>query len=94
MGERILNILGFNDKDTKMLMAITTLKKSEIIAHHPDLDLSNITVEDPKGRVSINILGPQGRRIVSFNMKEGEQKKVSGSVSFAGIEPEEYDKYI
>ena len=94
MGERILNILGFNDKDTKMLMAITTLKKSEIIAHHPDLDLSNITVEDPKGRVSINILGPQGRRIVSFNVKEGEQKKVSGSVSFAGIEPEEYDKYI
>ena len=94
MGERILNILGFNDKDTKMLMAITTSKKSEIIAHHPDLDLSNITVEDPKGRVSINILGPQGRRIVSFNMKEGEQKKVSGSVSFAGIEPEEYDKYI
>ena len=94
MGENILNILGFNDKDTKMLMAITTLKKSEIIAHHPDLDLSNITVEDPKGRVSINILGPQGRRIVSFNMKEGEQKKVSGSVSFAGIEPEEYDKYL
>ena len=68
MGERILNILGFNDKDTKMLMAITTSKKSEIIAHHPDLDLSNITVEDPKGRVSINILGPQGRRIVSFNI--------------------------
>lgn len=94
MGERILNILGFNDKDTKMLMAITTSKKSEIIAHHPDLDLSNITIEDPKGRVTINILGPQGRRIVSFSMKEGEQKKVSGSVSFAGIEPEEYDNYI
>ncbi len=94
MGERILNILGFNDKDTKMLMAITTVKKSEIIAHHPDLDLSNITVEDPKGIVSINILGPQGRRIVSFNVKEGEQKKVSGSVSFAGIEPEEYDEYL
>lgn len=94
LGERVLDILGFNDKETKMLMAITTEKKSQIIAHHPDLDLSKIKIEDPKGRVSINILGPTGKRIVSFNMKEGEQKKVSGSVSFAGIEPEEYDDYL
>jgi hypothetical protein len=94
LGERVLDILGFNDKETKMLMAITTEKKSEIIAHHPDLDLSKIKIEDPNGRVSINIIGPTGKRIVSFNVKEGEQKKVSGSVSFAGIEPEEYEEYL
>jgi len=94
LGERVLDILGFNDKETKMLMAITTEKKSEIIAAHPDLDLSQIKIEDPKGRVSINIIGPTGKRIVSFNVKEGEQKKVSGSVSFAGIDPEEYDEYL
>ena len=90
----MLDILGFNDKETKMLMAITTEKKSQIIAHHPDLDLSKIKIEDPNGRVSINIIGPTGKRIVSFNVKEGEQKKVSGSVSFAGIEPEEYEEYL
>jgi len=94
LGERVLDILGFNDKETKMLMAITTEKKSEIIAAHPDLNLSEIKIEDPKGRVSINIIGPTGKRIVSFNVKEGEQKKVSGSVSFAGIDPEEYDEYL
>jgi len=94
LGEKILDILGFNDKETKMLMAITTEKKSEIIAAHPDLDLSQIKIEDPNGRVSINIIGPTGKKIVSFNVKEGEQRKVSGSVSFAGIDPEEYDEYL
>lgn len=94
LGEKILDILGFNDKETKMLMAITTEKKSEIIAAHPDLDLSQIKIEDPNGRVSINVIGPTGKKIVSFNVKEGEQRKVSGSVSFAGIDPEEYDEYL
>lgn len=94
LGEKILNILGFNDKETKMLMAITTDKKSEIIAAHPDLDLSKIKIEDPNGRVSLNIIGPTGKKIVSFNVKEGEQKKVSGAVSFVGIDPEEYEEYL
>ena len=69
LGERVLDILGFNDKETKMLMAITTEKKSEIIAAHPDLNLSEIKIEDPKGRVSINIIGPTGKRIVSFKTR-------------------------
>ena len=34
--------IGFTDKDTKMLMAVTTKNKSEIIDAHPDLDVSNI----------------------------------------------------
>ena len=93
-GERILDIMGFNDKETKMLMAITTNKKSEILTQHPDLDLSKITLEDPKGRVTLNIKGPTGKTIVTFGVKEGEKKAVTGRVSFAGIEPEDYDEYI
>ena len=93
-GERILDIMGFNDKETKMLMAITTNKKSEVLTQHPDLDLSKISLEDPAGRVSLNIKGPTGKTIVTFGVKEGEKKAVSGSVSFAGIEPEDYDEYI
>ena len=86
--------MGFNDKETKMLMAITTNKKSEILTQHPDLDLSKITLEDPKGRVTLNIKGPTGKTIVTFGVKEGEKKAVTGMVSFAGIEPEDYDEYI
>jgi len=90
----ILNIMGFNDKETKMLMAITTEKKSQIIAKHPDLDMDNITLEDPKGRVTLNIKGPTGKTIVTFGVKEGEKRAVSGAVSFAGIDPEDYDEYL
>jgi hypothetical protein len=90
----ILNIMGFNDKETKMLMAITTSKKSQIIAKHPDLDMDNITLEDPKGRVTLNIKGPTGKTIVTFGVKEGEKRAVSGAVSFAGIDPEDYDEYL
>ena len=94
LGENILKIMGFKDKTTKMLMAVTTEHKSEIITHHPDLDMSNIRIEDPKGRVTLNIIGPTGKKIVTFGVKEGEKKAVSGSVSFSGIEPEQYDEYI
>jgi hypothetical protein len=94
LGERILDIMGFNDKETKMLMAITTAKKSEIIAKHPDLDLSDIKIDPPAGRVTINIVGPTGKNIVTFGVKEGEKKAVSGSVSFAGLEPEDFDEYV
>ena len=94
LGERILDIMGFNDKETKMLMAITTAKKSQIISKHPDLDLSDIKIDPPAGRVTINIVGPTGKNIVTFGVKEGEKKAVSGSVSFAGIEPEDYDEYV
>lgn len=93
-GKRILDIMGFNDKETKMLMAITTDKKSQIIAKHPELDLKGITLEDPNGRVTLNIKGPTGKTILVFGVKEGEKKAVSGSVSFAGIEPEDYDEYL
>lgn len=84
-GEKLLILLGFRDKETKMLMAVTTAKKSEILDAHPDLDVSKISLE--LVGVSIKIVGPTGKTIVSFGTKEGEQKKMSGKVSFADVDP-------
>ena len=84
-GENLLRLIGFTDKDTKMLMAVTTKNKSEIIDAHPDLDVSNIDIEHVG--VSIKIVGPTGKTIVSFGSKEGERKAMSGKVSFASIDP-------
>jgi hypothetical protein len=84
-------MLGFADKDTKMLMAITTDKKSIIMDKHPDLDISNIDLR-LKG-VQILVVGPKGKTIVNFGVKEGEQKKLSGKVSFASVEPVDLANY-
>jgi hypothetical protein len=83
--ENLLKALGFADKDTKMLMAVTTDKNSVIIDKHPDLDVSNIDMR--LSGVSINIIGPTGKNIVSFGFKEGEKKALSAKVSFAGVDP-------
>ena len=82
--ENLLKALGFADKDTKMLMAVTTDTSSVIIDKHPDLDLNNIDMR-LKG-VSIKIVGPTGKTIVSFGFKEGERKALSAKVSFASVE--------
>ena len=37
--------------------------------------------------VSIKVVGPKGKTIVSFGVKEGERKAIAGKVSFADIEP-------
>ena len=68
-----------------MLMAVTTAKKSLIIDAHPDLDVTNIDLQ--LVGVSIKVVGPEGKTIVSFGVKEGERKAISGKVSFADIEP-------
>lgn len=90
--ENILNIMGFTDKDTKMLMSVVTVgkkgMKSEIIAEHPELDLSNIKLE--LSGVSINVKGPTGKVIASFGVKEGEKQAISGKVSFADVDPYEF----
>jgi hypothetical protein len=83
--ENLLKALGFTDKDTKMLMAVTTDRNSVIIDRHPDLDVSNIDMV-LKG-TTINIVGPTRKNIVTFGFKEGEQKKLAAKVSFSGIEP-------
>ncbi len=84
-GENILKMLGFTDKDTKMLMSVSTEKKSLILDDHPDLDVSHITLEHVG--VSIKVVGPTGKTIVSFGVKEGERKAVAGKVSFADVVP-------
>jgi hypothetical protein len=90
--ENILKIMGFTDKDTKMLMSVITFNKrgvkSEIIAEHPELDLSKITLE--RSGVSLNIKGPTGKVIASFGVKEGEKQAISGKVSFADVEPYDF----
>ena len=90
-GENILKMLGFADKDTKMLMAITTEKKSIIMDKHPELDVSNIDLR--LQGVQILVVGPKGKTIVNFGVKEGEQKKLAGKVSFASVEPVDLANY-
>tara|TARA_R110002020_G_scaffold10269_4_gene39557 strand:- start:842 stop:2182 length:1341 start_codon:yes stop_codon:yes gene_type:complete len=89
--ENLLKLLGFGDKDTKMLMAVTTAKKSIIIDKHPDLDVSNIDLR-LKG-VQILVVGPTGKTIVNFGVKEGEKKALAGKVSFADVEPVDLANY-
>ena len=86
-GENVLTILGFKDKHTKMLLGVLEdpNKRTVIIDNHPDLDLSNISLEHVG--VSIKVVGPTGKTIVSFGVKEGEKKAVTGKVSFAGVKP-------
>ena len=81
--ENLLEILGFNDHDTKILMAVTTKKGSIIIDRHPELDLNNIKLE--RTGVSIKVVGPTGKTVVTFGFKEGEKKAVSGKVSYASV---------
>ena len=81
--ENLLDILGFNDHDTKMLMAVTTKRGSVIIDRHPELDLNNIKLV--KTGVSIKVVGPTNKTVVTFGFKEGEKKAVTGKVSYASV---------
>jgi len=91
-GKNLLKLIGFTDKDTKILTSIVTKAgKHVILDEHPELDLSNIKLQ--LSGVSINVIGPTGKTIVSFGIKEGEQKKLSGKVSFASVKPADISKY-
>ena len=57
--ENLLEILVFNDHDTKILMAVTTKRGSVIIDRHPELDLNNIKLV--RTGVSIKVVGPTGK---------------------------------
>ncbi len=81
----ILKVIGFSDQDTKLLMAVVTDKKSEIIDKHPDLDIGNIRLI--RTGTNIRVIGPTGKTIIGFGVKEGERKILAGKVSFADIEP-------
>lgn len=90
--ENILKILGFNDKDTKMLMSVVkvgkTKTKSEILAGHPELDLSKIKLV--KSGISIHVKGPTGKNILSFGVKEGEKTIIFGKVDFSSVDPYQF----
>ena len=90
--ENLLRMLGYEDKDTKMLMAVVkNPNKVEILDKHPELDLANIRLEI--SGVSIYVKGPNGKTLVTISTKEGERKAVSGRVSFAGIEPVDMSQF-
>ena len=38
-------------------------------------------------------MGPTGKAIMSFSVKEGEQKKIAGRVSFSSVEPVDLASY-
>jgi hypothetical protein len=84
-------MLGLKDKETKMLMSVSTAKKSLILDKHPELDMANISLEWVG--VSIKVVGPTGKTIVSFGVKEGEKKAVAGKVSFADVTPVDLANY-
>ena len=88
----LLHLLGFDDKDTKMLLSVVKAKSSQIIDKHPELDLSQIELVHEVGTVVIKVVGPQGDTIVTFGTKEGERKAVTGKVSFADLEPVDLDE--
>ena len=72
-------------------MAITTKTRSIIIDKHPELDVSKIKLK--LVGVSLKIMGPTGKAIMSFSVKEGEQKKIAGRVSFSSVEPVDLASY-
>ena len=43
--------------------------------------------------VQILVVGPKGKTIVNFGVKEGEKKAISGKVSFATVEPVDLASY-
>ena len=91
-GENILKMLGLKDKETKMLMSVSTAKKSLILDKHPELNMADVSLVWNKG-VSISVMGPTGKTIVSFGVKEGEKKAVAGKVSFADVTPVDLANY-
>ena len=89
--DNLLKHIGFNDKDTRFLMAIVgnaELKRGKctILDRHPELNLKDSTLVY-SGGVSIKIVGPTGKTLLSIDIKEGEQRIVSTKVNFKDIEP-------
>lgn len=75
--KNLLKIMGYEDKETKFLMALVGPKqvkagKSQIIDKHPALDFSDIDIIHEPGRVSIKIINKKTNKpLVIFSAKEG-----------------------
>lgn len=82
--KNLLDMLGFNDKNTKMLMAIMDKKNAEtknLIIEEPQLDLSNVSIMINYKKDSTLITVKNNKKtIISFGFKEATS--LSGSVSF------------
>ena len=57
----------------------------------PDKNLSAASLK--LSGVSILVVGPTGKTIVSFGVKEGERKALAGKVSFADVDPVDLANY-
>lgn len=75
--KNILKVMGFEDTETKFLMALVGPKqvkagKSQIIDKHPSLDLSDIQIVHEPGTVSIKIINKKTKKVlINFVAKEG-----------------------
>lgn len=75
--KNLLKIMGYEDKETKFLMALVGPKqikagKSQIIDKHPALDFSDIDIVNDPGKVSIKVINKKTNKVlVNFVAKEG-----------------------
>jgi hypothetical protein len=82
----LLGVLGFHDKDVKIMLAIVKKLKSgdvvSLIDKHPELDLNKIRIVHKKGTVTISIKDDFGRIILNFIQNQGEKYNIAGKVKF------------
>jgi hypothetical protein len=76
--KNVLKVMGFEDTETKFLMALVGTKqvksgKSQIIDKHPSLDLSDIDIVNEPGKVTIKIINKKtNKTLINFTAKEGK----------------------
>jgi hypothetical protein len=95
--ERLLKMIGFDNEETKLLIAIAKRlsngMKVSIIDKHPELDLRHVNIEHNYGSTAVRIKDIRGRVIITFKAKEGERKNVSGSMLFSKKAEVDLDDY-
>ena len=75
--KNLLKVMGFEDTETKFLMALVGPKqvkagKSQIIDKHPSLDLSDIDIVNEPGKISVKIINNRTNKVlINFTAKEG-----------------------
>ena len=85
--KNLLDILGFSDKDTDILLSVVgpkqiKLGKSEIITKHPELNLDDVDVTYKPGSVTIDVINTVNKKsLIKFTSKEGASV-LFGTVKF------------
>ena len=90
------NLANFYKKKYKVFLGARNNKQNFLVKNLTNcevvpLDVSNIDLR-LKG-VQILVVGPTGKTIVNFGVKEGERKALAGKVSFADVEPVDLANY-